>query len=92
MGIFFFFAAIADKQLFVSPRINIASGFKSSNTLSILIKIFPIVFDGELSAASRNISGFDIFKSLKKLHLNYSRNFDLYDLKCAELILSYLAY
>ena len=49
----FFFAAIADKQLFVSPKINIASGEIFSKIGSIFIIISPIVKLGLPLAASR---------------------------------------
>ena len=80
---FFFFAAIAERQLLVSPKIKSASGLRSSNTESILIKIFPIVLDGLSEAASRNISGLEIFKSLKKPHLDCNHSFVLYELTYA---------
>ena len=40
-----FFTDNADKALLVSPRINTASGFTSSKTLSTAIIIFPIDSD-----------------------------------------------
>ena len=46
-----FFAAIAHKQLFVSPKIKKASGLISSSNGSILIKIVPIVSIELLPAA-----------------------------------------
>lgn len=43
MGIFLRFAAIAARQLFVSPSTKKASGFSLSKTVSILIRMLPIV-------------------------------------------------
>ena len=53
MGIFNFFAEIAERPLFVSPSIKTPSGLIFLKILSDLISIFPIVSEADSPAASK---------------------------------------
>ena len=65
IGMWRFFAAIVQRQLFVSPSTRKAPGFSASSTGSIASRIFPAVSVAFRPAACRKWSGRRRPRSLK---------------------------